>query len=60
VKAECFAGGCVIAAAFGDVEVAGVADRVDDRAADGGQVDWSVAGAVGGVVFGEGDVSDLL
>ena len=39
----------MVSAAFGDVEVAGVADGVDDCVADGGEVGWSVAGAVGGV-----------
>jgi hypothetical protein len=50
----------VVSAAFGDVEVAGAADGVDDRGADGGQVDRSVAGAAGGVVFGEGHVADVV
>jgi hypothetical protein len=35
----------VVAAAFGDVQVAGVVDGVDDRGADGGEVDRAVAGA---------------
>ena len=57
---EGFGGGGVVSSAFGDVEVAGVADGVDDGVADGGEVDGSVAGSAGGVVFGEGDVSDVV
>jgi len=57
---EGFGGGGVVSSAFGDVQVAGVADGVDDRVADSGEVDRSVAGSAGGVVFGEGDVSDVV
>jgi hypothetical protein len=60
VEVEGFGGAGVIAAAFGDVRVAGGTDRVDDRVAQGGEVDRAVAGAVGGVVFGEGDVADVV
>jgi hypothetical protein len=60
LEAEGFGGGGVVLSAFGDVEVAGVADGVDDGVAEGGEVDRSVAGSVGGVVFGEGDVSDVV
>ena len=39
VEAEGFGGGGVVAAAFRDVQVAGVFDGRDDGGADGGQVD---------------------
>ena len=51
VKAEGFGGGGVVAAAFGDVQVAGVFDGRDDGGADGGQVGRPAAGAAGGGVF---------
>ena len=38
VEAEGFGGGGVVAAAFGDVQVAGVFEGRDDGGADGGQV----------------------
>jgi hypothetical protein len=61
VEVEGLGWGGVVASAFGDVgEVAGGADRVGDGVADGGEVDRSVAGAAGGVVFGEGDVADVV
>jgi hypothetical protein len=41
----------VVSPAFGDVEVAGVLDRVYDGGAQGGEVDRAVAGAAGGVIF---------
>jgi hypothetical protein len=50
----------VVAAAFGDVEVADVFEGVDDRGADGGQVVRAVAGAAGGDVLPEGHVSDVV
>src|SRR5215472_9028767 len=60
VEAEGFGGGGVVAAAFGDVQVAGVFDGRDDGGADGGQVDRAAAGAAGGGVFAEGDVPDVV
>ena len=60
VEAEGFGGGGVVAAAFGDVQVAGVFDGRDDGGADGGQVDGAAAGAAGGGVFAVADVADLL
>src|SRR5258705_13247328 len=59
VEAEGFGGGGVVAAAFGDVQVAGVFEGRDDGGADGGQVDGSAAGAAGGGVFAEGHVADV-
>src|SRR5580658_2030988 len=56
VKAEGFGGGGVVAAAFGDVQVAGVFDG----RADGGEVGGSAAGAAGGGVFVEGHVPDVV
>ncbi len=53
VKAEGFGGGGVVAAAFGDVQVAGVSDSRGDGGADGGQVDGPVPGAAGRGVFAE-------
>src|SRR5580692_467439 len=44
-------GGGVVAAAFGDVQVAGVFDGRDDGGADGGQVGGPAAGPAGGGVF---------
>jgi hypothetical protein len=60
VEAEGLGGGGVVAAAFGDVQVAGVFDRRDDGGADGGQVDRPAAGAARGGVLAEADVADLL
>ena len=48
-----FGGGGVVAAAFGDVQVAGVFDGRDDRGADGGQVEGAVAGGAGRGVLAE-------
>src|SRR5437763_5186159 len=53
-----FGGGGVVAAAFGDVQVAGVFEGRDDGGADGGQVDRSAAGTAGGGVFAEGHVPE--
>jgi hypothetical protein len=53
VKAEGFGWGGVVAAAFGDVQVAGVFEGRDDGGADGGQVDGPAAGPAGGGVFTE-------
>src|SRR5450755_4589335 len=60
VEVEGFGGGGVVAAAFGDVQVAGVFDGRDDRGADGGQVDGAVAGAAGCGVLGECHVPDVM
>src|SRR5579862_5969771 len=60
VEAEGFGGGGVVAAAFGDVQVAGVFDGRDDGGADGGQVGGAAAGAAGGGIFAEGDVADVV
>src|SRR5450631_2555893 len=60
METEGFGGGCVVAASFGDVQVAGIFDGRDDRGADGGQVDGSVAGAAGRGVLGEGHVPDVV
>jgi hypothetical protein len=50
----------VVAAAFGDVQVAGVFDGRGDGGADGGQVDGPAAGAAGGGVLAEGHVADVV
>src|SRR5271170_3980655 len=60
VEAEGFGGGGVVAAAFGDVQVAGVFEGRDDGGADGGKVDGSAAGTAGGGVFAEGHVADVV
>ena len=60
VEAEGFGGGGVVAAAFGDVQVAGVLEGRDDGGADGGQVDGPAAGAAGGGVFAESQVADVV
>src|SRR5512140_2011228 len=60
VKAEGFSRGDVVAAAFGDVQVAGVFDGRGDGGADGGQVDGPAAGAAGGGVLAEGHVADVV
>ena len=57
---EGLGGGRVIAAAFGNVQVAGVLDGRDDGGADGGQVGGPAAGTAGRGVFGEGHVAQLL
>ncbi len=59
MEAECFGGCGVVAAAFGDVQVAGVFDGSDDGGADGGQVDRPAAGTGGGGVLAEGHVRDV-
>jgi hypothetical protein len=43
----------VVAASFGDVEVADVLEGCLDGGAEGGEVGRAVAGAAGGVVFAE-------
>src|ERR1700677_4670547 len=53
VEMEGFGRGGVVAAAFGDVQVAGVFDGRDDGGADGGQVGGAAAGPAGGSVFAE-------
>src|SRR6266567_2991478 len=53
VEAEGFGGGGVVAAAFGDVQLAGVLDGRDDGGADGCQVGGPAAGPAGGGVFAE-------
>jgi len=50
----------MVAAAFGDVQVADVFDGRDDGGADGGQVGGPVAGTAGGIVFAERRVPDVL
>src|SRR5258708_22542632 len=60
VEVEGFGGGGVVAAAFGDVQVAGVFDGRDDGGADGGQVGGPAAGAAGRGVFAESHVTDVL
>src|SRR6266700_3524586 len=60
VEAEGFGRGGVVAAAFGDVQVAGVLEGRDDGGADGGQVGRSAAGPAGGGVFAEGHVADVV
>jgi len=58
VEAEGFGGGGVVAAAFGDVQVAGIFEGRDDGGADGGQVDGPAAGAAGGGIFPESKVGN--
>ena len=60
VKAESFGWGGVVAAAFGDVQVAGVFEGRDDGGADGGQVGRPAAGAAGGGIFPESQVADVV
>src|SRR5258706_13569564 len=60
VKAEGFSRGGVVAAAFGDVQVAGVFDGRDDGGADGGQVNGPVAGTAGRGIFAESQVADIM
>jgi len=54
VEAEGFGGGGVVAAVFGDVQVAGALDDRDDDGADGGQVNGPAGGAAGRGIFVEG------
>src|SRR5450755_1270771 len=60
VEAEGFGGGGVVAAAFGDVQVASVFDGRDDGGADGGQVGGAAAGSAGRGVFSECHVADVV
>src|SRR6478672_6704567 len=60
VEAEGFGRGGVVAAAFGDVQVAGVFEGRDDGGADGGQVGGPAAGAAGGGIFPERKVADVV
>ena len=60
MESEGLGGGGVVAASFGDVQVAGVFDGCGDGGADGGQVDRPVAGPAGGGVFAEGHVADVM
>ena len=60
MEAEGFGRGGVVAAAFGDVQVAGVFDGRDDGGADGGQVGGPAAGAAGGGIFPESHVADVV
>src|ERR1039457_2793369 len=60
MEVEGFGGGGVVAAAFGDVQVAGVFDGRDDGGADGGQVGGPAAGPAGGGIFAERQVPDIL
>src|SRR5260221_1132988 len=60
VEVEGFGGGGVVAAAFGDVQVAGVFDGRDDGGAGGGQVGGPGAGGAGRGVFAESHVPDVV
>src|SRR5450755_110804 len=60
VKVQGVGGGQVIASSFGDVQVADVGDGGDDGGSDGGEVDRSVACAVGGLVFAEAQVTNVV
>ena len=60
MEAEGLGGGGVVAAAFGDVQVAGVLEGRDDGSADGGQVGRPAAGAAGRGVLAEGHVADVM
>src|SRR5450755_416785 len=60
VESEGFGGRGVVAAAFGDVQVAGVFDGRDDGRADGGQVGGPAAGPAGRGVFAESHVADVV
>jgi hypothetical protein len=57
VKAEGFSRGGMVAAAFGDVQVAGVFEGRDEGGTDGGQVDRPAAGAAGRGIFTEAHVT---
>src|SRR5258707_12210235 len=59
VEVEGFGGGGIVAAAFGDVQGAGVFDGRDDGGADGGQGGGPAAGAAGRGVFAESHVPDV-
>ena len=60
VKAEGLGQGGVVAAAFGDVQVARVFDGRDDGSPDGGQVGGPAAGPAGRGVFAESHVPDVV
>src|SRR6266849_3054198 len=60
VEAEAFGGGGVVAAAFGDVQVAGVFDGRDDGGADGGQVGGPSPGPAGRGVLAERRVPPVV
>ena len=60
MEAESFGGCGVVAAAFGDVQVAGVFDGRDDGGADGGQVNGPAAGTGSGGILAEGHVADVV
>ena len=60
VESEGFGGGGVVAAAFGDVQVAGVFDGRDDGSPDGGQVGGPAAGPAGRGIFAERHVADVV
>src|SRR5690349_18786291 len=60
VEAESLGGGCVVAPAFGDVQVAGVLEGRDHSGADGGQVGRPAGGATGGGIFAEAHVADVV
>ena len=57
VEAEGFGGGGMVAAAFGDVQVACVFEGRDDGSADGGQVGGPAAGTAGRGVLAEAHVT---
>jgi len=60
VEAESLGGGGVVAASFGDVQVACVFEGRDDGRPDGGQVDGAATGAAGGGIFPESKVASVL
>ena len=60
VEAESFSRRGMVAAAFGDVQVAGVFEGRNDGGPDGGQVDGPAAGAAGGGIFAETHVADTM
>src|SRR2546429_2074708 len=60
VEAEGFGGCGVVAASFGDVQVAGVFEGRRDGRPDGGQVGGPAAGAAGGGIFPESKVANVV
>ncbi len=60
VETEGSGGGGVVAAAFGDVQVAGDFEGCGDGGADGGQAGRPAAGPAGGGVLAEGHVADVV
>src|SRR5690242_8549598 len=60
VEAEGLGRGGVVAAAFRDVQVAGVLEGCGDGGADGGQVGGPAAGPAGRGVFAEAHVADVV